>query len=127
MQEPKSPAQAYRAIIDQLVTETRVSGLGPMVVEGFRSTSAMGERYNAFLESLTASQRGSLAELLQEERSGAIHDVLSALSWWISTREVALTFGDRPMPVGLSGMGLHGDYVGRCADWEWPSTGSTSG
>ena len=25
-----------------------------------------------------------------------------------------------PMPVDLSGMGLHGDYVGRSQDWDWP-------
>jgi hypothetical protein len=24
------------------------------------------------------------------------------------------------MPVDLSGMGLHGDYIGRRDDWEWP-------
>jgi hypothetical protein len=68
-----------------------------------------------------------LSEMLQEERDGAIHDVLAALTWWITARGVGLTFRGQPMPVELSGMGLHGDYVGRRDGWAWPSGGENGG
>lgn len=53
-------------------------------------------------------------------------------AWWITARDVGLTFRGEPMPVELSGMGLLGDYVGRRDGWEWPSSekdskGSTNG
>ena len=58
--------------------------------------------------------------MVHDERTSAIHDVLADLTWWITTRRVGLTFNGQPMPVELSGMGLHGDYVGRLNGWEWP-------
>lgn len=61
--------------------------------------------------------------MLQEERDGAIHDVLAGLTWWIDCQEVGFTFRGESMPVDLSGMGLHGDYIGRREGWDWPDDG----
>jgi len=58
--------------------------------------------------------------MLRTERRGAIHDVLARLTWWVECEGLGLTLDKTPMPVDLSGMGLHGDFVGRMADWEWP-------
>jgi len=66
-------------------------------------------------------QRQMLAQMLHAERVAAIHDVLAVLTWWVLTRGVGLTFRGEPMPVELSGQGLHGDYIGRLDDWQWPS------
>lgn len=72
------------------------------------------------MASLSPSQRSILAGMLSQERRGAMHDVFAELSWWISCRDVALTYRAEVMPVDQSGMGLHGDYIGRLDDWEWP-------
>jgi hypothetical protein len=58
--------------------------------------------------------------MLSEARDGTIHDVLAALTWWMTARDVGLTFRGEPMPFELSGEGLHGDYIGRRDGWEWP-------
>jgi hypothetical protein len=122
MDEPNSPLDAYTALIDQLVSETRVLGSGHRVAQSGTYSNAPAHRdYNRFIQSLSPEQRELLARMLQEERDSTIHDVLAVLSWWIEAREVGLTFRGKSMPVDLSGMGLHGDYVGRRDGWDWPT------
>jgi hypothetical protein len=119
--EQAHPVDVYKAIIDQLVSETRTGGAGFQVADKSIFSKAPAHRsYNEFIASLSPDQRKLLAEMLQRERDGAIHDLLAVLSWWIDCREVGLTHNGQPMPVDLSGMGLHGDYVGRRDGWEWP-------
>lgn len=114
-------ADAYKEIIDQLVNETRVRGEAALVSERTVFSNAPSHReYNDFIGSLSPQQRDLLARMLDETRDSAIHDVLAALTWWINVRKVGLTLGGEPMPVDLSGMGLHGDYVGRRDGWNWP-------
>jgi hypothetical protein len=123
MNEPATPIDAYKAIIDQLVGETRLLGSSGHVAESTFFSKAPAHRgFNDFIQSLPPEHRLLLSEMLQEERDGAIHDVLAALNWWITAREVGLTFRGKPIPVELSGMGLHGDYVGRRDGWDWPSS-----
>ena len=118
---PSRPVDAYKAIIDQLVNETSLSVHEKLVVEkGIWYGSRVEEPANTFVQSLSTDQRRILAQMLHDERTGAIHDVLADLTWWITTRRVGLTFKGEPMPLELSGMGLHGDYVGRLNGWEWP-------
>jgi hypothetical protein len=121
--EPTTPIGAYKAIIDQLVDEVRVFGSAAHVAErAFFSKAPVHARFNEFIQKLSREDRALLSEMLQEERDGAIHDVLAALTWWITTRDVGMTFRGESMPTGLSGMRLHGDYVGRRDGWEWPSS-----
>lgn len=121
MNEPVTPIEAYKAIIDQLVDEIRTFGSARHVAErSLFSKAPAHARFNEFIRRLPPEDRALLSEMLQEERDGAIHDVLAALTWWITTRDVGLTFRGESMPVELSGMGLHGDYVGRRDGWEWP-------
>lgn len=118
--QPSRPVDAYKEIIDQLVTETSHSVSEKLVSQqGIFSKAPDYQKLNALVQSLSIEQRQMLAQMLHAERVGAIHDVLAVLSWWISAREVGLTFRGQPMPVGFEG-GLHLDYVGRLDDWEWP-------
>jgi len=121
MDEPANPLDAYKAIIDQLVVETRLSGPGPQVANsGVFSNAAAHHEYNVLIHSLSNEQRAILLRMLEDARDDTIHDVLATLSWWIVARDVGLTFRGAAMPVDLSGMGLHGDYVGRRDGWDWP-------
>lgn len=121
LHQPSRPIDAYKAIIDQLVTETSHGISESLVVEeSIWSKAPNEEAANAFVRSLSGEQRRLLAHLLQQERTSAIHDVLAVLTWWISARSVGLTFEGSSMPIELSGMGLHGDYIGRLNNWQWP-------
>ena len=120
MKDSDSPILAYQAMIDQLASETTRSVSSDIVKTGLFLETSDDAPYNELLTSLTASQREILSRALLAERSDAIHDVLAVLTWWIECRDVSLTFKGQPMPVDLSGMGLHGDFVGRRSDWDWP-------
>ena len=124
MHDPTTPVDAWKAIIDQIVDETRRYGASQQVAEGGVFSNAPSHReFNEFIGSLSKSQRDLLCRMLQEERDGAIHDLLATLSWWVDCRGVGFTFRGEPMPVDLSGMGLHGDFVGRRDGWDWPAGG----
>jgi len=124
MSENRSPAHplaAYKELIDQLASETSHGVTERIVLEkgAFleRSDDAV---YNTLLKSLTIEEKGMLARLIHNERISAIHDVLALLTWWINARGLGFTFRGDAMPFDLSGMGLHGDYVGRLDGWNWP-------
>jgi hypothetical protein len=119
--QPSRPIEAYKQIIDQLVTETSHGGREKAVVREISFSDLSDDRvFNPFIKSLSTGQRQMLAQMLHAERVAAIHDALAVLTWWVLAREVGLTFRGEPMPVELSGMGLHGDYIGRLDDWQWP-------
>ena len=119
-----SPVDAYKAIIDQLVNETRrYSESSDLAKSGSFSKAPERHEFSTFISSLSEQQRELLTRMLQDERDKAIHDLLEALSWWIDCRDVGLTYRDEEMPVDLSCTGLHGDFVKRRDGWEWPTGG----
>jgi hypothetical protein len=124
--DPVTAMGAYQAIVDQLVEETS-HGVAERLVreEGIYSKAPGEAAANRWVQSLSAGQRGMLAEMLHQQRVGAIHDVLAVLTWWMLCRGVRLTFRGEAMPFELSGMGIHGDYVGRRNGWEWPEETKT--
>lgn len=122
--EFQTALDVYKSIIDEFVNQTRRYGSSSHVAEsGIFSNAPADGKFNEFIGTLSQTQRELLAEMLQEERDGAIHDLLVALSGWIDCEDVGLTWQGKEMPVDLSGMGLHGDFVGRRDGWEWPSPG----
>lgn len=119
--KPSTPIEAYKAIIDQLVEETSIGYHERMLREhGVYTKVPNRDAENDFVSSLETQQRDLFTRMLREERNGAIHDVLALLTWWLECREVGLTFRGHPMPFGLNETGLHGDYVARCDEMEWP-------
>ena len=124
-QVPTNPTEAYQALIDELVDETSHGVSEALVKEDCIYSKAIGQGpANSLVKSLSAEQRKILAGMLHEERTGAIHDVLAVLTWWFECRDVAMTFHGQPMTSDFSGMGLHGDYIGRLGGWQWPKTKS---
>lgn len=119
--EPSTAIGAYKAIIDQLVEDAN-TGIAERLLreEGTFSRSPDAQLENALAKSLTNEQRSLLAEVIRKERIGGVHNALSILTWWMECRDVGLTFRGEPMPFELSGMGLHGDFIGRLQGWGWP-------
>ena len=126
-QRPSRPSDAYKEIIDQLVTETSHGVNERLVVrEGGFSETSDSRIFNPFLNALSNEQRQMLAQMLHAERISAIHDVLADLTWWVDAGEVGFTFRGEPMSVGIEG-GLHLDYIGRLNGWKWPKDDSPRG
>jgi hypothetical protein len=124
MSSSHRPVDAYKAIVDQLVDETTRSVTQRLVTgRGFFLETSDHAVFNPLVRSLTPEQRRLLGDMLLQERLGGIHDVLAVLTDWMSSDGLAFTFQGEPMPVDLSGMGLHGDLVGRRQGWEWPNDG----
>lgn len=119
---PTRPIDAYKNIVDALVEQTP-SNTAKRPIEKAQYTGAHAdEPINDFVRSLTSEQRAFVAEMLNRERLAGIGAVLAELTWWIDCHELAWTFHGQPMPLQLSGMGLHGDYIGRLDGWRWPDT-----
>ena len=116
-----SPEATYRQIIDSLVDRSESVSETLLQNEQIYSRALDHEEINAFTRSLTTEQRQLVAKICRAERVGGIHDVLADLTWWIGCRDVALTVDGVPMPVDQSGMGLHGDFIWRLDDWQWPT------
>ncbi|WP_414492952.1 DUF6547 family protein [Stenotrophomonas maltophilia] len=116
----RTSAEACQTIIDGLVRCSE----GCVPAQRLEKTLPLvGEQAVAALSySLTDDQRKRVAEALRSERSAAIHDALVILAEWIDCRGLTLHPDGEVMPVDLSGMGLHGDFVGRATGWEWPES-----
>lgn len=118
---PSKTAIAYRSLIDAAVEQARDATLSERVVKKrMYSKAPAHRRFNALIQALSAEQRQLLADLLREERQGTIHDLFAHWTWWIECQGLGFTLNKKPMPVDMSGMGLHGDFIGRLDDWEWP-------
>jgi hypothetical protein len=126
--EPSSPREAYKAVIDEFVADVTDSQRDHRLVDSGEYSPAAGhESANAFVRSLTKEQREVLAAILRDQRISAVASALSTLTWWVTCRNLAITFRDDPVPFGLTEEGFHGDFVARCEGWEWldgPSAGA---
>ena len=124
---PKRPIEAYHALIDCLVESRRSVSARLVEEEGVFSRVPDDVRENVLVAAMLPEQRSVLAKMLEAERTSAIHDALAELTWWILCRGVGLTFEGSAMPVDLSGMGLHGDFMGRLQGWNWPDDDESAG
>ncbi|MHC4875461.1 MAG: DUF6547 family protein [Planctomycetota bacterium] len=119
---PQSPRKAYQRIIDELVEGT--PGVTAQRITKGDSIPAVDDDdardFTTQVESLSQTQREVLARLCDSQRHGGIHDALAVLSWWIDCADVSFHYRNAEMPVDQSGMGLHGDFVGRSQGWQWP-------
>ena len=114
-------AVAYRCLIDDAVEQARGATMSEWVVKKrMYSKAPAHRRFNVFIRSLSVEQRKLLADLLRDVRQGTIHDLFANWTWWIECKGLGFTLNKKPMPVDMSGMGLHGDFVGRLDDWAWP-------
>lgn len=120
MERNDDTMSVYKEIIDSLVKDSNSISSQLILKHGIYSKVKGEEKYNELVSSLSQEQRILLAEMMNKERISAFHDVLASLTWWIECKEVTLCYKGNEMPVELSGMGLHGDYIGRLDDWEWP-------
>jgi hypothetical protein len=117
-----SAAGAYHSIIDELVLRSaqsvcadRAESNQPFPVSADHAT------FNRLIAGLSPEQRADLGAVLRAERRSAIHDALAVLSWWHECEGVGWSQEGVVLPLDQSGMGLHGDFIGRLNGWEWPA------
>jgi hypothetical protein len=75
---------------------------------------------NALLADLSDAQLDLLAELLQNTRDGAIHDVLAYLEEEVDCGGMQLSRCDTPLAVDPYGSELYTDWEARKSGKEWP-------
>ena len=79
----KRANEAYKALIDDFVMQARELGAASHVeTDRMFSKAPAHRRFNKFIRTLSADQRRLLADMLREERKGAIHDLLARVSSW---------------------------------------------
>lgn len=123
-EERNNPMDAYQAFIDELVERTPSLG-ARLVRESGKLTNAPAEAdLNGLVARLDPADRELLAQALDRERGGAVHDVLVTLTWWLDTGRLSWAAGGVALPAGIEG-GLNNDYVGRLAGWRWPPRAET--
>src|SRR5262249_7349735 len=117
----RRPIDVYKEIIDQLVNETTQSVSQKLVTErGFFLETSAHAVFNELVRSLTPEKRTLLVTLSLAARRSPAQDSLALWTCWILGGGLAFTFEGGPMPVELSGQGLHGDFIGRLQGWDWP-------
>jgi len=120
---PEGPAEVYKWIIDDCVNFAKDVNAERIRSGTPYSSNDPGAPEDLMLKSLSQAQRKTLAQMLDDARSGGVHDLLARLTWWIDCQGLRLTYRGQPVPVDFSGMGLHGDYIGRSdqqEQWQWP-------
>lgn len=115
-----SAQKAYREFIDGLVAATPSVAEQRLRVEGIYGRAREDEPINSFVCGLRAEERELIARICRAERTAAIHDVLAQLSELLGAEGASFTMSGDELPVDESGMGLHGDFIGRLDDWPWP-------
>ena len=112
------------AIIDELVQRTSTVVPEELLRErGIYSRALDDGPFNDFVASLSISQRNLLADICRRERLGGIHEALAVITWWIDCRSLTISIRGEALPIGQSGEGMQGDYIGRLNDWAWPGSG----
>lgn len=119
MTDQGAAMETYREFIDGLVDASPSLAARLVREEGIASKAPAAAAANELVSRLSLADRSTLATMLEAERSGAIHDVLANLTWWLDMGRVRWSAGGESMPAGLEG-GLHYDFIGRLEGWDWP-------
>ena len=109
--------EEYKEFIDALVSIAE-SPTGQRVRAGLGVALGLGndEVYNSMLRRLSTADRELLADLLDDARSGGIHDMLSLMTF----RELELSRDGQKLAHEPFGTQAHYDFVSRKAGDTWP-------
>ena len=113
-------ARIYKEFIDGLVKMSRQCPQEGSLKKGWIPWM---EEYapivNGILEKLDQRERDALGNLALDAYHSAIHDTLALLEWMRCCKDMTITAEGELLPIGEY-EGMHCDYIGRRADWEWP-------
>ncbi|MGE3832095.1 MAG: DUF6547 family protein [Parvibaculaceae bacterium] len=125
--------QAYKRFVDELVDISRVEVTAQNIREGgcpVRTSdvdsplSAREINRKQFFSSLSGSQKEIVAEMLEEARTGGIHDVASFLEWALSCDELVMTWKGERIPESPY-ESMHFDFIARREGESWPDERAT--
>ena len=118
-QPPSSARQAYKAIIDALVEDTRRNACDRSVRDDavYRKADGCAEA-NALVASLSQDERRVLAGILLDQRKSAVSSALALLDWKLGG-DTVIAYRGEAIPFGQCEGGPHGDYLARFDGWKW--------
>ena len=120
--------EAYKWFIDELVELSRVDisakrvrmhGHPERVNDGSLPLNETEVRRKEFFQGLTADQAEMLAEMFDESRRSAVHDIAAFLEWALSCDEITMEREGKPIPSSPYNT-MHGDFVCRFHGDPWP-------
>jgi hypothetical protein len=118
-----TPLQEYQAFIDGLLEWPRTSVTARWVREWGTDTPKTyqpPEEFHERMRLFTPEQRQIMANMLQQEREGAIHGVLAYLTDKINGEGLRLTRNGVELAVEPYGTEMYWDWGQRCDGKGWP-------
>jgi predicted alpha-1,6-mannanase (GH76 family) len=114
-----TPLADYKAFIDGLVN-IRKGVIAARVLKNEFPDTPENQPIAALCSRLTEEERGTIAKLVEQARSGGVHDALVFLHDRIMIDEYRLTVGGRELPVEPFDTQLYYDWMGRAMGDKWP-------
>lgn len=108
----------YKELIDGLVSRNNSIDAKIILNKGYPRTTE-NQAYNELLDSLSADQKDVLAKLIQDARTGGIHDTLAYLNEKMDLDHLVLSQDGEILPHDEFAS-LHYDFICHCAAEEWP-------
>jgi hypothetical protein len=114
------PIYEHKAIIEEFVRRTPATSSRLVRQEGIYSKASHKKHLNALVEKLNPDDRELLAQMLEYERIGALHDSLVILNEACSEGLQLMKVGDEipPEPYGYT---MFQEYITVLEDGDWSS------
>ncbi len=108
----------YKVFIDGLV-ERSEGVLGKWILEKGYPATDENKEINNFLTSLTDSQKTILVKMVQDARTGGIHDTLAYMNEKMDCDNLVISQAGEPFPYDYFDS-MNYDFISRNAGDAWP-------
>ena len=115
-----TPLSEYKKFITDLVQKQPSLTARAIRQRGHLNPSDRNEEINQLLAQLSAEQKEAVAQLLQQERDGGIHDTLAYLSEEINREGLRLVRNGVELALEPYGTEMYFDWIARVAGDAWP-------
>jgi len=115
-----NPLSEYKKFITDLVRRQPSIRARVIRQQGHLNPSERNEEINCLLAQLSAGQKETVAQLLQRERDGGIHDTLAYLTDEINLNSLRLVRDGVELAVEPYGTEMYFDWIVRVAGDDWP-------
>lgn len=115
-----TPLSEYKKFITDLVQRQPSVTASVVRLLGHLNPPERNERVNRLLAQLSTEQKEVIAQMLQHERDGGIHDTLAYLTDEININGLRLVKNGVELAVEPYGTEMYFDWIARCAGDDWP-------
>ena len=114
--------QAYKWFIDNLVGVAQHNGQSRRLPEEEKNPSEKDLQLRSLLARLQPSERTLIADLMNETRCRAVHDVAGFLEWATAEARLSIVLHSETIPSSPYAS-MHHDFICRFDGENWPDSG----